>query len=75
MLLAASPLLPAGAVSFQIHTDISKAPEDLPFAKRSKAICEEWYPKINEILFGPDHPLPFQDIHIIFEEIKPPTIT
>ena len=63
------------APSFKIHTDISKAPEALPFAEKSKAICEEWYPKINEILFGPAHPLPFSDIQIIFEETKQPAFT
>jgi hypothetical protein len=52
---------------FQVTIDISKAPEVSTYAYVSKALCEEWYPKINEILFGKDHPLPFQEIQIVFE--------
>ncbi len=31
-------------------------------------MCREWYPKINEILFGPSHPLPYSRIPIIFDD-------
>jgi hypothetical protein len=65
----------AAADSSHVHTDISKAPEDWAFAGKSKAICEEWHPRINEILFGPDHSLPFTDIYIIFEETQQPAFT
>ena len=58
------------AAPFQVTLDISKAPEVSSYAYASKLLCEEWYPKINEILFGKDHPLPFQQVQIVFEPIE-----
>jgi hypothetical protein len=53
---------------FRFPIDVSQAPEDLPFAKRAQAVCKEWYSKINAILFGPSHPLPYARIPIIFDD-------
>ena len=53
--------------AFTVHVDTTKAPECEAFAAKSKALVEEWYPRINEILFGKDHPLPAADITLIFE--------
>lgn len=55
---------------FKVTVDTSKAPECAAFAEKSKALIEEWYPKINEILFGKDHPLPASEITLIFEPMK-----
>jgi Peptidase of plants and bacteria len=56
--------------AFKVTIDTSKAPECEPFAAKSKTLVEEWYPKINEILFGKDHPLPSPDVSLIFEPMK-----
>jgi hypothetical protein len=56
--------------SFKVTVDTSKAPECEAFAAKSKALVEEWYPKINEILFGKDRPLPANEIVLIFEPMK-----
>ncbi len=39
-------------------------------AEKAKAICEEWYPRINEILFGYGRPLPFSEIGIVYTDVK-----
>ena len=56
--------------AFRVTIDYSKAPECEAFATKSKALVEEWYPKINAILFGKDHPLPTADVSLIFEPMK-----
>jgi hypothetical protein len=53
--------------AFKVTIDTSKAPECAAFAEKSKALVEEWYPKINEILFEKGHPLPATEITLIFE--------
>ena len=69
-------LVPILAVSvraadpFTVHLDTTRAPECAAFATKSKALVEEWYPKINEILFGTDHPLPSAEVSLIFEPRK-----
>lgn len=63
--------VPAGATSvFQVNTDFSKAPGCEAFSTKAKSLVEEWYPKINEILFGPDHPLPAESVTIKCEPMK-----
>jgi len=59
------------ARSFYVGIEYSKAPECKIFAEKSKTVIEEWYPKINEILFGPDHPLPTDSITLVCEPMKP----
>lgn len=56
--------------AFKVTIDTSKAPECAAFAEKSKALVEEWYPKINEILFEKGHPLPATEITLIFEPMK-----
>ena len=55
---------------FKVTIDTTKAPECAAFAAKSKALVEEWYPRINEILFGKDHPLPATEITLVFEPMK-----
>ena len=47
----------SGAARFKVEADFSKAPGAAVYAEKSKLLCEEWYPKINQILFGDGHPL------------------
>ena len=56
--------------AFKVTVDTSKAPECAAFAEKSKSLVEEWYPKINEILFEKGHPLPATEIALIFEPMK-----
>ena len=56
----------ADAASFHVLTDISKSPDAAPYAESAKALCQEWYPKINAVLYGKDHPLPFAELQILF---------
>ena len=58
------------AETFTVHIDTTRAPECAAFAAKSKALVEEWYPKINEILFGKDHPLASAEVSLIFEPRK-----
>src|SRR5262249_50841323 len=60
----------SGEPDFKVAVDTSKAPECAAFAEKSKVLVEEWYPKINEILFGKDHPLPAPEITLIFQPMK-----
>jgi hypothetical protein len=56
--------------TFKVTVDTSKAPECEAFAAKSKGIVEEWYPKINEVLFPPGRALPANEIVLIFEPMK-----
>ncbi len=56
--------------AFKVTIDTTKAPECAAFAEKSKALVEEWYPKINEILFSKDRPLPASEVTLIFEPMK-----
>jgi len=56
--------------AFHVTVDCSKAPECEAFAAKSKALVEEWYPRINEILFEKGHPLPAAEITLSFEPMK-----
>ena len=60
----------AGGASLQSHDRYSNAPECEAFAAESKALIEEWYPKINVILFGEGHRLPSRNVTLIFEPMK-----
>jgi hypothetical protein len=37
------------------------------YATDTRDVCKEWYPKIDEILFGAGHPLPYSEVRVIFE--------
>lgn len=64
------PPVPPADRAFKVEVDISRAPECEGFALKAKAICEEWYPRINEILFGRDRPLPRAEVRLTFEPMK-----
>lgn len=65
----ATALLSA-ATPFQVRTDISRVPSAAAYAEQCKALCEEWYPRINEILYGTGHPLPYGEIVVLFDPEK-----
>ena len=56
----------AGPAAFQVRVEVQDV-RGKEFAEPSKVLVEEWYPKINAALFGPDHPLPYKEVKIIFE--------
>lgn len=68
-LLTLSPLAHA-AESFSVEVDFSKAPECAAFAEKSKVLVQEWYARINGLLFGPDWPLPAKTVRLWFEPMK-----
>jgi hypothetical protein len=53
-----------------IETDVTQAPECQAFGEKAKDLCQEWYPKINELLFGKDRPLPAAKVRLVFEPMK-----
>src|SRR5690606_6655483 len=59
---APKPETTTPAPEFTIKLDYSTVPECEAFALKAKELCEEWYPKLNELLFGPDQPLPRKEI-------------
>jgi hypothetical protein len=61
--LLASGVLWSATDPFQVRVEVSTTRYVVPV----KALCEEWYPKINAILFGEGHPLPFKEVQIVFE--------
>src|SRR5215472_744602 len=64
--------LPVHAVALSLHVAVEypKAPGCSAFAEKSKAVMEEWYPKINDILFGSAHPLPAESITLVCEPMQ-----
>jgi hypothetical protein len=62
----ASALRSADPSGFEVRIQVRDA-KGKEFAGPSKALCEEWYPKINAALFGQDYVLPFKEVKIIFE--------
>ncbi len=52
---------------FRVEVDFSQAPECEAFAAKAKTLCEEWYPRINEILYSKESPLPYKVVTIRFE--------
>jgi hypothetical protein len=65
--LLATSALGSTEPAFQVRVDVSKVPNAAPYVQPVKALCEEWYPKINAILFGNAYPLPFKEVQVIFE--------
>jgi len=54
------------AAAYQVVVEVQD-PRGKPFAEPAQKLCEEWYPKFNEALFGPDYELPFKEVKVIFE--------
>ena len=60
----------SAALPLRVDVEYPKAPECATFAEKSRGVIEEWYPKINEILFGPGHPLQTDSITLVCEPMK-----
>lgn len=54
------------AAGYKVIVEVQN-PRGKPFADPVQKLCEEWYPKFNEALFGPDYKLPFKEVKVIFE--------
>jgi len=52
-----------------VWLDVSHAPDAGEYALKTSALLMEWYPRINDILYNSDHPLPFSEIHVVFEPV------
>jgi hypothetical protein len=50
----------------RVLLDVSFAPDAGDFALKTSPLLLEWYPKINDILYGPDHPLPCNILIVSF---------
>ena len=53
--------------TFHVFLDISYAQDAEDYAIASNKVLMEWYPKINDILYDPDHALPYPLLFVIFE--------
>jgi len=62
-------LTPARAADQPVRVllDVSYAPDAGDFALKTSPLLLEWYPRINDILYGPDHPLPFNVVIVSFQ--------
>jgi len=61
---------PVEEPAFKVEIDFAAAPQCEAWAKQAKSIVEEWYPKINEILFGKDQSLPVPVVRLKFEPME-----
>lgn len=62
---------PVHAQALRVTTDTSKAAGCEGFARRGEVLIEEWYPKIDAILFGDDHIATVHAITLVCEPMKP----
>src|SRR6201996_5726557 len=51
----------------RVLLDVSYAPDAGDFALKTSPLVLEWYSRINDILYGPDHPLPFNAVIVSFQ--------
>jgi hypothetical protein len=56
--------------SLRVLLDVSYAPDAGDFALKTSPLIMEWYPKINDLLFGQDHPLPFKLVIVSFQHAQ-----
>lgn len=68
-LFAPGALWSADNPSFRVLTDVSKIPDPAVYARTAKTLCEEWYPRINAILYDEKHALPYPEIRIVFANV------
>jgi len=64
-----APLWAKDDLAAHVLLDVSAAPDAGEFALKSNALLLEWYPKINAILYDPQHPLPYSEIRVVFEPV------
>jgi hypothetical protein len=56
--------------ALRVLLDVSYAPDAGDFALKTSPLILEWYPKINQLLFGADHPLPFRLVIVSFQHAQ-----
>jgi hypothetical protein len=66
-LIASGALRCVEAASVRVFVDVSATPNAQPFVGPVKTLFEEWYPKINDALFGKGATPPFKEVRVIFE--------
>jgi hypothetical protein len=72
----AAPVSTLSGASVHAFIDVTCADDFKDYALKSRATAAEWYPRINEVLYGPNHTLPFDTIAILFEpDLKAPAVT
>ena len=54
----------------RVLLDVSYAPDAGDFALRTSPLILEWYPKINALLYGAEHPLPFKLVIVSFQHAQ-----
>ncbi|HEX4506816.1 MAG TPA: basic secretory protein-like protein [Alphaproteobacteria bacterium] len=54
----------------RVLLDVSYAPDAGDFALKTTPLILEWYPRINELLYGADHPLPFKLVIVSFQHAQ-----
>jgi hypothetical protein len=54
----------------RVLLDVTYAPDSGDFALKSSPLILEWYPKINDLLFGAGHPLPFRFVIVSFQHAQ-----
>jgi hypothetical protein len=54
----------------RVLLDVSYAPDAGDFALKTSPLILEWYPRINDLLFGADHPLPFKLVIVSFQHAQ-----
>jgi Plant Basic Secretory Protein. len=57
---------PAQAAETRVFLDVTYAPQAGDYALKLSPVILEWYGKINAILYGDDHPLPYDGIFLSF---------
>lgn len=72
LLACASALLPATAAAAEWPKIVAENsdPSLSSYADACVAVCEEWFPKISEILYGPGHRSPYSEVLIRFDADK-----
>jgi hypothetical protein len=54
----------------RVLLDVTYAPDAGEFALKASPLILEWYPKINELLYGADHELPFRFVIVSFQHAQ-----
>jgi hypothetical protein len=55
--------------SLHVLLDVTNAPDAGEYALKTNTLLLEWYPRINALLYDPNHPLPYAEIRAVFEPV------
>jgi hypothetical protein len=65
--VALTSALLASCADYTVVVDSTKAPDMAAYGERAKALCQVWYPKINALLYGAEHPYFYKEVRIVIE--------